>query len=425
MPPTPTELRQRPTIPEHIPLNDQPLDPERKHVGVDGKWYDVTDFIERHPGGPVIEMFIGKDATHVFHAYGHRNVLKYRKPVGTYTMPARHPADEDFDKLLMMFKEKGYFETDLWFYVCKISVCFSLLALTFASVIFSDRSWVHYLGAVSLAFFWQQIGFVMHEFMHTQVFRRRLKDRAGGVCLGTVFFGMSASWWQDEHIYHHAMTNTVDVAQKFVDPQMWESVWAQNEKLFPLFRGALAHFFIRIQHFTFVPMVVMFGRIEILLDSYRLERRWYEWLAIIAHWIWMVTLLSLLPTWREVIIFYTIAAFVEGIFHFQLILSHYAKAFLSVSEFHKSSWYVMQVLSNLNIDTPWWQDWYYGGLNYHIEHHLFPTMARKYLRDAAPYVQAVCKKHGIDYDMCSFTQAMFKTLEHLKVTGDHYTLEFR
>jgi len=34
--------------------------PGRKLVGVDGKWYDVTDFISRHPGGPIIEEFIGR-----------------------------------------------------------------------------------------------------------------------------------------------------------------------------------------------------------------------------------------------------------------------------------------------------------------------------------------------------------------------------
>lgn len=37
-----------------------PSMPGRKLVGVDGAWYDVTDFIPRHPGGPIIEEFIGR-----------------------------------------------------------------------------------------------------------------------------------------------------------------------------------------------------------------------------------------------------------------------------------------------------------------------------------------------------------------------------
>ncbi|KAI0221415.1 Delta(8)-fatty-acid desaturase 2, partial [Lamellibrachia satsuma] len=63
-------------------------------------------------------------------------------------------------------------------------------------------------------------------------------------------------------------------------------------------------------------------------------------------------------------------------------------------------------------------DWYYGGLNFHIEHHLYPKMARKHLRAAGPYIKAVCIKHGIDYEMLSFVDAIKKTLSHMKRVGD-------
>ncbi|XP_013399502.1 sphingolipid 10-desaturase [Lingula anatina] len=434
MPPTPTELRHRAagdTL-ESLPvieLNDSNKSTdngkEQKLVGVDGNWYDVTNFLKHHPGGPVIEQFIGQDATHVFHAYGHEGVLKHRKPVGTYKMPIRHPADADFEKLIQFAKEKGYFETDFVWYLKKMFVAFMLLAVAFYLVIGFEQWYVHYLGAVALAFHWQQCGFIMHDFMHSQVFRKHSKDGPCGTIFGAVFFGISASWWRDEHIIHHAMTNVVNVAQRFVDPQMWESAWAQNEKLFPLFRNTLQYCFVKIQHITFIPIVVFIGRYEIVTDSFRQERRWPEWVGACIHWMWICFLLSHLPTWKEVFTFYVIAASVEGIFHFQLILSHYCKAFYTTDEFHKYSWFEYQVLSNMNIETWWFLDWYYGGLNYHIEHHLFPTMARKHLRSIGPYVEEVCKKHGIDYDMCPFAEAMWKTLVHLKKTGNHFTLDPR
>ena len=430
MAPRPTELRQRTStdltdtaiLGNHVEQNGE----ARKLVGIEGKWYDVTDFLPKHPGGPVLEQFVGQDASTVFKAYGHPDwVLKQRKPAGTYKQHVRHPADPEFDCLEQFCNAQGFFTTDYWFYAKKMLFVACLMTAVVILVTQFEQWYMHYLGAATLAFVWQQSGFIMHEFMHGQVVRSNKRDRLGGLFFGTVLFGMSAHWWQAEHIIHHAMTNTVDVAKRFADPQMWENVWAQNKTLFPLFKGRLQYYLIKIQHITFIPVVMFCGRAEIIIDSYRLERRWYEWIAIILHWSWMVPLLSALPTWREVLIFYFIAASVEGIFHFQLILSHYAKAFANVSDFHKMSWYEYQVLSNMNIECPWWQDWYYGGLNFHIEHHLFPRMARQYLRRVSPYVKEICKKHNIDYDMRSFTGCLTMTLQHLKETANHYKLDPR
>jgi fatty acid desaturase len=39
----------------------------------------------------------------------------------------------------------------------------------------------------------------------------------------------------------------------------------------------------------------------------------------------------------------------------------------------------------------------YGGLNYQIEHHLFPSMPRSNLRRAQPLVRAYCAERGISY----------------------------
>ena len=434
MAPTPTELRHRQSVdiePEIATLQEIEDYPktDRKLVGIEGKWYDVTDFIPKHPGGPIIEQFIGKDASTVFRTvWGHKDVLKYRKPVGTYKTSARHPADEEFERLIKKFEKWGWFTTDWGWYAKKAVVALSLFAMAFVCVIgFAQYWYMQYLGAVFLAFSWQQSGFIMHDCMHKQLFRdsARVRDKAGGLFFGSFIFGFSAHWWHDEHIIHHAMTNTVDHENRFADPQMWETVWAQHEKMYPLFKGLLQYYLIKIQHITFIPFVTMGGRFEICLDSYRLERRWYEIIALIGHWIWMVYLLSWLPSWRTIVCFYILAATVEGVFHFQLILSHYCKMFYTVNEFHSTSWFVSQVLSNMNIDVPWWQDWYYGGLNFHIEHHLFPRIGRKHLRAAGAYVQEICERHNIDYDMCSFTSAMTKTLSHLKQAGDHYKLEFR
>jgi len=431
MAPTEVEVRHRrahedPPGLETLTL-DSDLSDDRKLVGVNGKWYDITDFISKHPGGPIIEMFVGKDASVPFKTmFNHGDILKHRKPVGTYRMANRHPADDDFEKLIRMFHEKGWFTTDWEWYARKtiVAVIFFIVAVT--CVVGFEHRYIHYIGAIILTLGWQQCGFIMHDAMHKQLFRKnRWSDCKLGLLSGSFVLGFSAHWWHDEHIFHHVMCNTVDAETRFADPQMWENCWAQHEKLFPLFSGYIQYFFIKIQHITFIPFVIWFGRFEIVTDSYRLERRWYEIVALTCHWVYMIWLMSYLATWWEVFVFYFFVATVEGFFHFQLILSHYCKMFYTVDEFHATSWYVTQVLTNVNIDVhPYW-DWIWGGLNFHVEHHLFPLLGRRHLREAGDYVKAICKKHNIDYDMCSMPQALVKTIKHLKKSGSHYKLEFR
>ncbi len=38
-----------------------------------------------------------------------------------------------------------------------------------------------------------------------------------------------------------------------------------------------------------------------------------------------------------------------------------------------------------------------GGLNYQIEHHLFPSMPRPNLRKVQPLVRDYCAEHGVPY----------------------------
>jgi hypothetical protein len=56
-----------------------------------------------------------------------------------------------------------------------------------------------------------------------------------------------------------------------------------------------------------------------------------------------------------------------------------------------------QVLMSRNIRGSRMLDFMMGGLNYQIEHHLFPSMPRPHLRRAAPTIRAFCDEHGVHY----------------------------
>jgi len=63
----------------------------------------------------------------------------------------------------------------------------------------------------------------------------------------------------------------------------------------------------------------------------------------------------------------------------------------------KMDFFSKQVRTSRNISGGWWATILMGGLNYQIEHHLFPNMPRDSLRRAQPLVRAHCAALGVPY----------------------------
>jgi fatty acid desaturase len=76
-----------------------------------------------------------------------------------------------------------------------------------------------------------------------------------------------------------------------------------------------------------------------------------------------------------------------------------------------------QVLTSRNVRGGWLVDWVLGGLNYQIEHHLFPSMARPHLRRARPLIRAYCAAEGVPYTQTSLWQAYGSVINYLNTVG--------
>jgi fatty acid desaturase len=76
-----------------------------------------------------------------------------------------------------------------------------------------------------------------------------------------------------------------------------------------------------------------------------------------------------------------------------------------------------QVLTSRNVRGSWLVDWLLGGLNYQIEHHLFPTMPRPNLRRAQPLIRAFCQQQGLPYAEASLVGSYAEALRHLHTVG--------
>lgn len=76
-----------------------------------------------------------------------------------------------------------------------------------------------------------------------------------------------------------------------------------------------------------------------------------------------------------------------------------------------------QVLTSRNVNGGWIIDAALGGLNYQIEHHLFPAMPTPNLRKAKPIVKAYCLAAGVSYEETSLIESYRQALRHLHEVG--------
>lgn len=84
-------------------------------------------------------------------------------------------------------------------------------------------------------------------------------------------------------------------------------------------------------------------------------------------------------------------------------------------------WYKSQVESSCNYGG-WLAGWLTGGLNFQIEHHLFPRMSSAWYPLIAPTVRRICLKHGVQYThFPTLWQSLVATLKFLHSNGQPAT----
>lgn len=400
---------------------------EHKHtydcwIVVKGNVYDVTEFAPTHPGGRAIYSLGGRDATDVFAAFHEPRTWSRLKEfkIGTVTEPdAKTTAViKDFREMRNKMVADGLFETSIAYYMWKTASTFGLYLAAGAVMSAYGNSTVGYLAAATLlGLFWQQSGWLCHDFCHNQVFKNRLYNRYFGFLSGPIFQGFSVDWWKNKHNTHHAVPNEKD-GDTPVDPDIdtlpfiaWDTEMLRDAS--PAIRNIVSK-----QHILIGPILLL-ARISWATQSFltaislKDRAKWVEETGgILAHYALMMAIplyagYSLLGA----VGFLTVAQLFSGVFlGFVFVQSHNAMEVYDGEMDFASA----QLVSTRNIHFGPINDWFAGGLNMQIEHHLFPTMPRHNLRKAARQVEALCERHGLVYENVGWCSASRKVLARLQ-----------
>jgi len=316
----------------------------------------------------------------------------------------------------------GWFNADWNYYVQK-----DILALTILTVgiglIFMGESFFSrvILGGSVVGLALQQIAFVAHDAGHRGI----TPPQAGGGINwlgwfhGAVCFGVSIEMWVDEHSGHHAMT-----MRPHEDPQFkYLPIFLISSKELDRFHELskieqyLAKWLVPVQHYTMIPISVVIGRFNLHLISliYALKgKHLHDVIGLGLYFVWFGGLTSFFPTVMERVAFVLTAYIIAGILHVQLTISHLATNSFTAEEDEKEQFFAFQCKTTRNIDSSWVDDWFHGGLQFQIEHHLFPQMPRHNLIKVKPLVEELCAKHGIEYRTTGFYNAVAECLSDFR-----------
>ncbi|MFI8282850.1 acyl-CoA desaturase [Streptomyces albidoflavus] len=330
--------------------------------------------------------------------------------------PAEAPGSE-FSPLLREVRGQGLLEHRTGWYARTITLNLLALAAVLTGLALLGESWWALLLAPPLAVLSARTAFVGHDAGHSQITADRRLARLIGLVHGNLLLGMGYAWWNEKHNRHHANPNHTG---KDPDVDADVLVFTGHQAVT---RTGFRAWLTRHQAGLFLPLTLLEG---IALKVYGFQDlRNHPWRVrlvegglLTAHVAgYTALLLTLLTPWQAL----AFAALHQALFglHLGLAFAPNHKG-MEMPDPEGPRWGHLrrQVLTSRNIRGGPVTDWLLGGLNYQIEHHLFPSMPRPHLRLAQPLVRAHCARLGVPYTETGAVDSYRQVFAHLHEVGE-------
>lgn len=296
----------------------------------------------------------------------------------------------------------------------------SIVGLAVGSFFLGD-SWFQLLIAAALGIVLTQVSFITHEAAHRQVFTSGPANDTMGRILANAVVGISYQWWMNKHTRHHANPNTVGK-----DPDIERDTISFTPDDASAQRG-FSGWLTRRQGYLFFPLLTLEGlnlhwhSLRYLVTAPSVKNRTTELVTVLARLSIYVALVFLhLPVGMGCA-FLGVQLAVFGVYMGGSFAPNH-KGMPLIDRVTTVDFFSRQVLTSRNIlgRTPLanlWLTMAYGGLNYQVEHHLFPNMPCMHLPAAAKIVQQYCADLNVPYTVASVRQSYSQVISYLNRVG--------
>ncbi len=326
------------------------------------------------------------------------------------------PAQSGFARLSRQIKAEGLLDRHIGFYVRKALLWAVVLGAAVAASVAIGDSWWQLLIAAVLGVVFTQFAFMAHEASHRQVFRSGQANDWAGLFLANFVVGISYAWWMNKHTRHHGNPNVIGR-----DPDITKDTISFLESDAAESRG-LIRLITRKQGYLFFPLLMLEGinlhvhGIRHVLGRRTVKRRLLEVTLIAVRLIGIVALVfwAFPPLLAVVFLFVQLAVF--GVYMGASFAPNH-KGMPLIPRGERVDFLERQVLTSRNIRGGRFMDSFMGGLNYQIEHHLFPSMARPALARTQQIVREYCRENGVRYTETGLIESYAIVIAYLNRVG--------
>lgn len=329
---------------------------------------------------------------------------------------------ELYRELRTLISKAGLLDPQPVYYWWKTLFTFSMLACAIWIFLNSQEIvWVRILDAAFLAFAMTQLALIGHDVGHYQVAGRGVRNIVLGHLLGNVAMGLSSEWWRSNHDIHHAQPN-----RDGVDPHINIPVLAFTSSQVG-HRARLLHLIIQHQAQLLFPILALaFLNMHVQSIMHVLKRRapnpLIEGMLIAIHLGLSAWLFFPAFGFSGGIAYFLFVRALGGLYMGSIFATNH-KAMRVVDRDEELSFLMQQISLTRNIKSTPFIDFWYAGLNYQIEHHLFPGMPRNQLGKASRIIRPFCQAHGLPYHETTTAQSFREILALLQKVSSSMQLE--
>lgn len=369
-----------------------------------GKDYDLSEFINHHPGGKEILLRTDNqgDLTALFetyHAFSDKKSIKNKlkqyelnenNNYKLYDFTSYNELLDDINSKLN-YKRKNIKVSYLkLFYISSTILLY--VYLTFLCFLYSTPIFMKVIYGCILSFLWVSMGFnVMHDASHYGLFVSPKYNEIASQIWNNFGLWNDTIWFYHHVLHHHSFTGTDKDPdtyhyRPFYRKNSTDRVLKLNPMLYPLLFFIFPGFYYGqgIAYFIGAMKGKLF-KINIPKNMYTLKNSVYYISKLIVLYFMGWGAISYYISCN---IFYNINIMGDHDTYDVLVTNHYTG----------NDWLKLQVSNSANflINNKFYT-WIFGGINFQIEHHLFPNMSNGYYNEVAPIVSEYCKKNNINY----------------------------
>ncbi|HMR50049.1 MAG TPA: acyl-CoA desaturase [Arachnia sp.] len=325
------------------------------------------------------------------------------------------PLIRAYTEVSQAVKERNLLRRAYGFYLGLAGALLLGFAGAITGFVLLGHSWFQLLIAAALGILFTQVAFLAHEAGHKQILTTGASNSKLATWLAGII-GMSYSWWDNKHSRHHGNPNKVGK-----DPDIEVDTISFLADDAAQSRGFI-RWITKRQGWFFFPLLTLEG-LNLHYKSFRhlfsrgkVKDRWLELSIILPRFaLLLVPVFLFLPTGMA-FAFLGVQLAVFGVYMGATFAPNH-KGMPVIDPHTKLDFFSKQVRTSRNISGGWWASMLMGGLNYQIEHHLFPSMARPQLAQARLIVIEHCKKLNVPYTETTLWKSYGIVIRYLNEMG--------